>query len=408
MADLSVEFAGLKFKNPVFASSGPITDTIATVEKCCKGGAGAVINKTVTVLDKLRVYPRPHDYSLTKFGRGLDQNCLGAAKLVADESPEEWARDVLPGMLEVCDKHNVVYIQSILGDGGDIPSWVEMAQMMVDRGAPALELNYSCPHSSAVVPNTGAQLGMNPENAAEVTAAVRKAVNVPIFCKMTSRNEEVDKVAAACCQAGADGISVFNNQTGLWVDVENLSYYGGIPATVWGWGGRFMQPIALLKTVKVHQNPGVTCPVYGGTGIWTWDDALRFILLGNHAVQLQIAVMDQGYDLFKKITDGIEEFMDRKGIKNLEEIRGKVLHQLLPNNQLTNNPRGDVIVNVIEDKCVGCGRCRSCMWGVLDVVDGKAKKVQPELCHGCGWCMSLCRSNALEIIKKSGEVICRY
>jgi dihydropyrimidine dehydrogenase (NAD+) subunit PreA len=407
MPDISVRFAGLEFKNPVFASSGPITDSAETVENCCKGGAGAVICKTVTGIDALRVYPRPHDFALDKFGKGLKNSSLGAAKLLADESPDDWAKNVLPRLLEICDKYGVVYIQSILGDGKDIDSWVSMAQLMVENGAQSLELNFSCPHSSAVVPNTGAQVGMNPAVAGAIVAAVRKAVTVPLFPKMTSRNEEVDLVAAACSKAGADAISVFNNQVGLWLDVENLSYFG-IPATTWGWGGRFMQPIALYKTVKVHQNPEVTCPVYGGAGIWTWDDALRFILLGNHAVQLQIAVMSQGYGLFKKITDGIEAFMDRKGISDLEEIRGKVLPQLVPNRGMKADAKGDVVISVAEDKCIGCGRCECCMWNVLKVVDGVAKKVKPEKCHGCGWCTSFCDQNALRVIRKNGEVLMQF
>ena len=407
MADISVRFAGLKFKNPVFASSGPISDSPETVEECCKGGAGAVIAKTVITIPQLRVYPRPHDFSLEKFGKGLEHTSLGGGKLFADEEPEVWVKEKLPAILEICDKHGVVFIQSIMGDGTNQDSWIALAQMMEQNGAPALELNFSCPHSSAVVPMTGAQLGMNPVAAGEVAAAVRKNVNIPIFTKMTSRNEDVDQVAAACAAAGVDAISVFNNPVGTWVDVENQSYFG-IPVQTWGWGGRFMQPVALLKTVKIHQNPNVNIPVYGGTGIWTSEDALRFILLGNHAVQLQIAVMEMGYGLFRKIVDGIEQYMDRKGISNLDEIRGKVLPKLISNRDVKPDNKGDIHISVIEDRCIGCGRCECCMWGVLKVQNGIAGVAAPDKCHGCGWCMSLCDQNALQIVKKDGETVMKF
>jgi dihydroorotate dehydrogenase subfamily 1 len=401
MSDISVRFAGLEFKNPVFASSGPISDSPDTVEKCCKGGAGAVICKTVTPIPQLRVYPRPHDLSLEKFG--LDRTGLGCGKLFADEAPEIWAKEVLPRCVEVCAKYDVVFIQSILGDGKNIDSWISLAQMMEENGAPALELNFSCPHSSAVAQMTGAQLGMDPVAAHDVAAAVRKHVKIPIFTKMTSRCEDVDQVAAACAAAGADGISVFNNPVGLWVDLENLSYFGQ-PASAWGYGGAFMQPMALYKTAKVHQNPNVTVPVYGGTGIWNADDALRFILLGNHAVQLQIAVMELGYDLFKQITDGIEQYMDRKGIADLAEIRGSILPKLVSNRDLPPDKKGDVVISIDEERCIGCERCKCCMWGVIEIQNGLAKAVNIDRCHGCGWCMSLCEQNAMRVIEKSGEV----
>jgi dihydroorotate dehydrogenase subfamily 1 len=405
MPDISVKFAGLEFKNPVFASSGPISDSPETIEKCCIGGAGAVICKTVTAIPQLRVYPRPHDLSLEKYG--LDRTSMGCGKLFADEPPEVWATQVLPRALEICDKHNVVYIQSILGDGANTDSWVELAQMMEQNGAPALELNFSCPHSSAVAQMTGAQLGMNPAAAGKVAATVRKHVKIPIFAKMTSRCEDVDLVAAACSAAGVDGISVFNNLVGQWVDVENLSYYGQ-PAQVWGYGGAYMQPIALYKTAKVQQNPNVTVPVYGGTGVWTAEDALRFILLGNYAVQLQIACMQCGYDIFKQIADGIEAYMERKGFSNLEEIRGRVLPQFISNRELDDDKKGSKFIFVDENLCIGCGRCECCMWGVLKVQDGVAKTVDIEKCHGCGWCMSLCRQNALRVVDKSGKIVMEY
>ena len=405
MADISVKFAGLEFKNPVFASSGPITDGPETIEKCCIGGAGAVICKTVITIPELRVYPRPHDFSLEKFG--LKNTGLGGGKLFADETPEVWAKEVLPRCLEICDKHNAVYIQSIMGDGTNADSWVALAQLMEQAGAPALEINFSCPHSSAVVPMTGAQLGQNPAAAKEVATAVRKGVKIPIFAKMTSRNEDVDLVAAACASAGVDGISVFNNPVGTWVDVENLSYFG-IPVTAWGWGGAFMQPAALYKTVKLHQNPDVTVPVYGGTGIWSAEDALRFILLGNHAVQLQIAVMEKGYSLLGQIAEGIEQYMDRKGFASLDEMRGKVLPQFISNRDVPPDKKGDVIISIDEKNCNGCKRCECCMWGVIKVQGGKAKTVAIEKCHGCGWCMSLCNQKAMQVIKKSGEVVMKF
>jgi len=176
----------------------------------------------------------------------------------------------------------------------------------------------------------------------------------------------------------------------------------------WGWGGRFMQPIALYKAAKIHKNPDVTVPVYGGTGIWTWDDALRFILLGNHAVQMHISVMHKGYGLFKELTDGIEEYMERKGISNLEEIRGKVLPEIVSIRTIPNDDKGDVIISVDEEKCNGCGRCKACMWSVLEVQNGKAKTVALEKCHGCGWCTSFCEKKALSVIRKSGELIINY
>ena len=398
--NLSVEVAGLKLKNPVIASSGPITDSPLTVKKCIKGGAGGIVAKTVTAIPELRIYTRPFGFSLDKFG--LKRGRLGCGQLFADESPAEWIKECMPGIKEACLQGGVPLIQSIMGNGMNIQSWVEMAQMMEETGADALELNFSCPHSPDVASVSGSNMGMDPVAAATVTASVCQAVSIPVFTKMTSRSENIDQVAKACQDAGANGISMINVLNGLWVDVENMSYFGQ-PARMFGYPGSYMLPIALLKASIIQR--AVNIPIYGGAGVWSGRDALAFILLGNKAVQLQLACMTEGYDVFKRINDQIVQFMAAKNINDLEEIRGKVLPQLKPIKEIPPVAKGEVMVNVIEDLCTGCGKCQLCMWGVLQLEDGVAKVAYPDNCHGCGWCVGFCSSQALQIVRDGKSIL---
>jgi MinD superfamily P-loop ATPase containing an inserted ferredoxin domain len=62
------------------------------------------------------------------------------------------------------------------------------------------------------------------------------------------------------------------------------------------------------------------------------------------------------------------------------------------------------IVNIDEEKCIGCGICVSpCAEGAIEIVNGKARVVREELCDGAGFCLSVCPTGALTIEEREAE-----
>ena len=58
MADLSVGFAGLSFRNPVLPAAGPPGWNGEAMRACAEGGAGGIVSKTVSV--RPAVVPTPN------------------------------------------------------------------------------------------------------------------------------------------------------------------------------------------------------------------------------------------------------------------------------------------------------------------------------------------------------------
>ena len=121
--------------------------------------------------------------------------------------------------------------------------------------------------------------------------------------------------------AGADGISLCNTFQACAIDLEKRRpVFNNIFA---GLSGPAVRPIALRM---VWQAVGaVNIPVVGLGGIATGRDALEFIMAGATAVQVGAANFANPRAM-ETIADEMAAWMDKNGVKTLDEIRGCARH----------------------------------------------------------------------------------
>ena len=102
---------------------------------------------------------------------------------------------------------------------------------------------------------------------------------------------DIVPVAAACAQAGADGVSMINTVAGMAVDPYTMRpALGGVTG---GLSGPAIRPVAVGCVWRVHAAlPDL--PILGMGGIGCGLDALQFILAGASAVSV-IRVPRWGY-----------------------------------------------------------------------------------------------------------------
>src|SRR3990172_908866 len=216
MASMAVEFAGLRFKNPILIASCSLTGNPSKMLKLEAAGAAGLVSKMVTHATPPDNYP--FQGVVAKGGWAS----YGDKRLNLEEGV---------ALLKASKKElRIPIIANIMGRAAEEESWALTAKAMERAGADGVELNLSCPHvegiSGALPHYPGLSIGCSPGYSAQVTAAVKAAVRVPVICKLTPEAPDLTAVALACREAGADGLSAINAVIGLpGVDIEK----GGRP-----------------------------------------------------------------------------------------------------------------------------------------------------------------------------------
>ncbi|UCE29298.1 MAG: dihydroorotate dehydrogenase [Candidatus Bathyarchaeota archaeon] len=295
---LAVEIAGLKLGNPVMLASGILGSSGMTLKRVVDAGAGAVVTKSLG-LEPREGYPNP---TLVQVECGL-LNAMGLPNPGVHCFGEE---------IMEAKELGVPMIVSIYGFSSG--EFADVAEIAVDAGANALELNVSCPH----VEKTGAEVGQSKELVAEVVNKVKNSVNKPIFVKLTPNVADIVEVAEAAVEAGADAITAINTVRAMTIDVETKTPI--LANKIGGLSGPAIKPIAVRCVYEIRRS--VDVPVIGCGGISTWRDAVEFMLAGASAVQIGTAIAFSGLGVFKSVTEGIDAYLKEKGFRSVGEIVG--------------------------------------------------------------------------------------
>lgn len=295
---MKVNICGIEFKNPVIAASGTYGFGKEYGEFYDASELGGISTKGLTINKKEG-----------NEGIRIHETSSGILNSVGLQNPgiENFIKEELPEMREL----NTVIIANI--GGGTIGDYLEAVNRINETNVDMIELNISCPN----VKDGGMAFGIKSKVAYEVVSKVRSICKKPLIVKLSPNAEDIVDMAVKCQEAGANSISLVNTFKGMAIDIKTKKpIFNNITA---GLSGPAIKPIALRMVYEVCRE--VSVPVIGMGGIVTWKDAIEFIMAGSHAVQVGTANFINPYAALE-IVQGIEEYMNKEGIKDLSEIRG--------------------------------------------------------------------------------------
>lgn len=299
MAELESRVGTLAFRNPFLLASGIWGESGESMLGIYRAGAGGVVSKSIGSAPRTG-YPNPTVEELGSWGF---LNAMGLPNPGIDEYPREIA---------VARAGGVPVVGSVFGR--DAEEFARLAESMERCGVVAVELNLSCPHAEGL----GAEIGQDPAAVADITGAVRRAVRVPVWVKITPNVAEPETIALAAERAGADAIVAINTVRALAIDVELRR-----PVLAHGLGGLSgpaIKPIGLACVWKVAER--VRIPIVGVGGISTARDALEYLMAGASALEVGTAVLHGGAAVFGTLPRDLASLLDELGLPSVRASVG--------------------------------------------------------------------------------------
>jgi dihydroorotate dehydrogenase (NAD+) catalytic subunit len=294
---LSIDLAGLQLRNPTMLASGFLGISQDVFNKIYRIGAGAIVSKSISI-EPFEGYRNPTLVSLEECSY---INAVG----LANPGAKAFSR-------EIAFNKNVPIIVSLVGSSED--EFPPMIKKFDGLNILGYEINLSCPH----VAKMGMEVGDDPEMVSTIIKKIKLNTHKPIIIKVGIGSIDVVKIAQVARDAGADAITAINTIRAMAINIETLMPV--LSNRVGGLSGKPIKPVAIRCVYEISKNIGI--PVIGCGGIFTWKDAVEFMLAGASAVQLGSVIGYKGVSAFNNITRGIKRYLERKGLKNAMEIVG--------------------------------------------------------------------------------------
>lgn len=375
MADLSINFAGIKSPNPFWLASAPPTNSAAQVHRAFEYGWGGAVWKTIGA-PVLNVSNR---YGAWHYG-GQKMLAINNVELISDRPLEINLAEIRDVKRNWPDR--ALIVSAMVESTPE--AWRDIILKIEDTGADGIELNYGCPHGMSER-GMGSAVGQVPEYCEKITRWVMDVASIPVIVKLTPNVASVVPPARAAIAAGASALSLINTINSIVaVDLDTLEITPSIGGKGGhgGYAGPAVKPIALnmLSSIGVDEvvrKAGV--PISGMGGISTWKDAAEFLLLGASNLQVCTAVMHYGFRIIEDLCDGLGRWMDSRGFQTIDDVVGKSLHRISDFKDFDLSFRAVARIN--SELCIKCDlcyvACNDTAHQCIDLVDVAGNVVSP-------------------------------
>ena len=391
MANLETNFIGMTSPNPFWIASGPPSDKDYNVNRAFEAGWGGVVWKTLGE-DPPIVNVNGPRYAVL---HGNDRQVIGFnnIELITDRPLQTNLKEMTQIKRDWPDRPLIASVMLPMNEA----SWAKYVPMIEDTGADAFELNFGCPHGMSER-GMGSAVGQVPEYVQMAAEWCKKHASIPVIVKLTPNITNILHPAKAAKAGGADAVSLINTINSIMrVDYDSLTMYPTTDGmgTHGGYCGEAVKPIALNMVAEIARTPDThDIPISGIGGVTNWRDAVDFIALGATTVQVCTAAMVYGFKVVEGLIDGLNNFLDEKGMASVHDLVGKAVPSVTDWKYLNLNYIEKAAID--QDLCIKCGKCHiacedTSHQAITHTVDGERKfVVKDEECVGCNLCVGVC------------------
>lgn len=311
---LRTQVGAVELKNPLIAGSAEHFIEPSGVRRAIEAGVGAVVVKSVNESQVARDQLQRAEYV------ALDEKWLPipwgptapAHAYIACRSGltplqfDAWLEQTSSLDLEAKRADAYVVASVILAE---LPAAVSMARQIEQAGLRILELNIGTPYASEA--RGAVSTVLEPERVTEIVRAVRAAVSIPLWAKISGQSERVPELAAAAFDEGCEAVVMAGRSLGFIPDVETFEPMLG---TALGVGGYWNLPITCRWLALARARLGKEKSLIATNGAQSGLDVARMMLAGASAVQMSSPVMLRGFGLLSEALLELEQYLIRKSI----------------------------------------------------------------------------------------------
>ena len=298
--NMSVNIAGVEWKNPVTVASGTFGSGAEYSEFADLNKLGAVTTKGVA---NVPWAGNPTPRVAEVYGGML--NAVG----LQNPGIELFCKRDIPFLKQ----YDTKIIVNVCGHSTE--EYVAVVERLADEPVDLLEINISCPN----VKEGGIAFGQDPKAVEAITKEMKRHAKQPVIMKLSPNVTDITEMARAAEAGGADALSLINTITGMKIDVNRRKFV--LANQTGGMSGPAIHPVAVRMVYQTAQ--AVNIPIIGMGGIMNAEDAIEMILAGATAVSVGTANFTEP-TVTEKIVAGIEEYMKKYRINDIKELIGAV------------------------------------------------------------------------------------
>lgn len=298
--NMSVNIAGVEWKNPVTVASGTFGSGAEYSEFTDLNKLGAVTTKGVA---NVPWAGNPTPRVAEVYGGML--NAVGLQNPGIDLFCQ---RDI-----PFLKKYDTRIVVNVCGHSAE--EYVAVVERLADEPVDMLEINISCPN----VKEGGIAFGQDPRAVEAITKEMKKHAKQPVIMKLSPNVTDITEMARAAEAGGADALSLINTITGMKIDINRQKFV--LANKTGGMSGPAVHPVAVRMVYQTYH--AVNIPIIGMGGIMNANDAVEMILAGATAVSVGTANFTDPRAA-EKVVAGIEEYMKKYNVADIKDLVGAV------------------------------------------------------------------------------------
>ena len=310
--DLTTNYLGLRLKNPIVASSSPLTGRVQSLKRLEEHGVAAMVLPSLfeeqieheeQQVDRLYAYRSESFAESLSYFPELDNVSRGPQAYL--ELLEDAKREVSAPLIASLNGHT---------DGG----WTRYGRMLEAAGADALELNIYFVPTQCSMDATEVE-----KRYADLVASVKQSIGIPLCVKIGQQFTSIPSFVQRLITAGADGIVLFNRFLEPDIDIETLHIKPELVLS------RRYESRAPLRWIAILRDQ-VSCSLGATSGVHEASDAVRLLLAGADAVMLASALLTHGPGHVATVLEGLSEWAAEKEYESIEQLKGSMSHANCP------------------------------------------------------------------------------